>query len=488
MMYEKSFWLRRFEAFSFETREARLATVKQNGLAIKYFKDADEEICLVAINADPLAIKYITNRTPTIMMALCHRLQTLSQEEVRAFLDQANLAEDHLKLALDALLPQNLHLIPYANLSESILEYLAGKWPILLSWYSKPSERMIKAAQASCPITLENLSEEAKLQVSKKYPYMTPLLELTEDSVRQIIKEDSYTDYHITEYCDRRFKYLAHMNPDLLHELILRNSFYFKDVARFQTPETALLAVQERCYNLRYAEPQTEEMCWTALKSGNYCIEFIKNPTYGMVSYYLAQELRLYSHIRHLLTEKEWLMFYEKDPSYIHYFPSNLRTPELCDRALDANGYAIKYIENPTDEQIKRALTRDPCALQYVKDSSYCEYAVSLDGRALAYVSEKTDALCKMAVTNDGIAIKYVPKQTLELCLLAASQTPRAFEWINAEYLFDCYQATDRLTQRIVMNKAYYYGIQMPESMLLKCQRLSAKKETIRRETGLLIL
>lgn len=489
-MCEKSYWLRQFEGVS---REECIDALQQNGLVIKYLSEVSEELCLIALNTTPKSIKYITLRTPVILTALANKILVMKTHEFNTFassLHEANLLDDQMKHILDIILPTKLSTANRLPLSESVKEYIAGKWPDTLSWFSKPTRTMIKAAQDSFPRDVNNLDEETKLRISENHPYMVSKLDLADSSIRTILRQDCQPDYHITEYCNRRLKYFDHLDADFVTEAIVRCPFYFKDLAQFQTPETCLLAVQEYYYNIRFVLPenQTEEICWTALKTDAHCIDLIVKPTYGMIAYFLSKHLCLYDHFRPLLTKKEWDMFYEKDPSYIHYFPENLRTPELCNHALDYNGYAIKYIINPDKIQQERAIRCDPCAIQYIINPSrdLCHLAVGLDGRSLAYIPEKTDDLCKIAVTNDGIAIKYVPKQTLSLCLLAASQTPKAFEWIEFKYLKDCYEAVDGITQRIIMNEEYYFGIQMSNKLITKCRRLTAKKETIHRESGLL--
>jgi hypothetical protein len=60
-------------------------------------------------------------------------------------------------------------------------------------------------------------------------------------------------------------------------------------------------------------------------------------------------------------------------------------------------------------------------------DYDFCKLAVTKNEFALKYINEQTDELCKLAVTKNGNAICYVKEQTDELCKIAVQQNGSFF-------------------------------------------------------------
>ncbi len=73
---------------------------------------------------------------------------------------------------------------------------------------------------------------------------------------------------------------------------------------------------------------------------------------------------------------------------------------------LSINGLALKYIENPTLEQIN--------------------IAVKQNGKAIEFVNDKTEELCLMAVEQDGLAIRYIKTPSFDVAVKAALNNERS--------------------------------------------------------------
>ena len=77
--------------------------------------------------------------------------------------------------------------------------------------------------------------------------------------------------------------------------------------------------------------------------------------------------------------------------------------------------------------------------LQEMKDESCYRYftyedalkAVQKDGYKLKYVHTQTTELCRVAVQQAGLALKYVHVQTPELCRLAVQEDGNAIYYVN---------------------------------------------------------
>lgn len=80
---------------------------------------------------------------------------------------------------------------------------------------------------------------------------------------------------------------------------------------------------------------------------------------------------------------------------------------------LSINGLALKYIENPTIEQIK--------------------IAIEQNGKAIEFVKDKTEELCLMAVQQDGLALRYIKSPSFDVSVKAAQNHPNAVMLLDKE-------------------------------------------------------
>jgi Domain of unknown function (DUF4116) len=85
-------------------------------------------------------------------------------------------------------------------------------------------------------------------------------------------------------------------------------------------------------------------------------------------------------------------------------------------RAVEQNGYALRYVKEQTPEVCLRAVERNGDALQYVKEQTpeVCLRAVERNGDALRYVKEQTPEVCLRAVEQNGDALQYVNPSIFE--------------------------------------------------------------------------
>ncbi len=103
-----------------------------------------------------------------------------------------------------------------------------------------------------------------------------------------------------------------------------------------------------------------------------------------------------------------------------HYKNSGLvplcRNDEIIKLALNNNGLAIRFIDQPINNNIDKITQMN----LYPKDNAiqmnskiieeYCKIAVKQNGMALNYIKNKTDEICKIAINNNLLAFKYAPK------------------------------------------------------------------------------
>ena len=64
---------------------------------------------------------------------------------------------------------------------------------------------------------------------------------------------------------------------------------------------------------------------------------------------------------------------------------------------------------------MKEKKSKEQIEFEQWKDEKYCLKAVERNGYALKYVKEQTEAVCLKAVESDGDALKYVKEWSIYL-------------------------------------------------------------------------
>lgn len=104
-----------------------------------------------------------------------------------------------------------------------------------------------------------------------------------------------------------------------------------------------------------------------------------------------------------------------------------------CLSAVKQNGLALQFIENQTDEICFEAVRQNGLALQFVKKQTVdiCYEAVKQNGLSLQFIENQTENLCIKAVKKNWDAIKHVKKQTEKICKEAVESSMYAFEFVE---------------------------------------------------------
>lgn len=441
-----SFSIRKYMYLSHASYETCLASVSKNGLALQYVpvEYRDDAMCTAAIANDYRAFTWA------------------NESNIQAFIDSVckSDAEGLREMILSEDVKRRLILVrPFivmylSDLSDELIRYAVDLNPDVLH-VVKPTPELIKIAESKYNYD-SSVSESDKLAILKSKPYLMSLLKPSEETIWELIHDGLRKPVDFLLYNRNPIQWLVNPTQEMIMHITKNSNNFFQYFE--QSDEICQIAVQRSSDNIQYCKTQTEELCWQALKQQAYTIRYIKHPTPSMVAYamtilgdlsYVSLEYR---------TETACKIAYAKDKNNIHLFPCIYRSHSLCVETLPYNGYAIKYIENPSIEDIRVAIKADPCSIQFVEcDMSLYEMAVSLDGRALAYVEEQSPAICKLAVSNDGTAIRYVKDQTLELCLIAAKQNPKAMEYIDFTKIdiAECWKVVRKDAKPFLLSEAH---------------------------------
>lgn len=105
----------------------------------------------------------------------------------------------------------------------------------------------------------------------------------------------------------------------------------------------------------------------------------------------------------------------------------------ITNEKLIENGYSIRYVLNPTEEQCLLAVNSRPLSLVFIKNQTVniCKQSVEKDGLALQYVTRQTEEICLKAVAQNPYSFRYVVDQTYKLQLEALNRIPQLVDFIK---------------------------------------------------------
>jgi len=209
-----------------------------------------------------------------------------------------------------------------------------------------------------------------------------------------------------------------------------------------------------------------KELTIPMLSEYPYSIKFLKNPSEYEQLIVVNKDSSLFAEIENP-TDNVYIAILKKDARYITKIPQERITQEMCDIAVDQNGYALKLLPDKfkTRETMLTAVKRDGDALSFVpesmRDYEICSAAVNQCGDVLQYVpNELRDfamcnsailhnlpwwnfgeipeelpeyyELCKLAVNKNGDMLQSIPKHriTYEICLAAINQNPGSSRFV----------------------------------------------------------
>ena len=98
-------------------------------------------------------------------------------------------------------------------------------------------------------------------------------------------------------------------------------------------------------------------------------------------------------------------------------------SPEVQMEAVKEDGWAIRYIKNPTVEVQMAAVKQDGRAIEFIKNPTpeMQMEVVKQDGSAIQHIKNPTPEMQMEAVKQDGSAIKYIKNPTPEVVEFARS-------------------------------------------------------------------
>jgi hypothetical protein len=125
--------------------------------------------------------------------------------------------------------------------------------------------------------------------------------------------------------------------------------------------------------------------------------------------------------------------FEEFNKKYPWVFKNIKFTEEEQQLAVQQDGLAIRFIDNPSEEVKKLAVQQDGYAIQFIANPSegIKKLAVQKNGLAIHYIKNPSEEIQKLAVQNYGFAIRFIANPSEEIQKLAVQKNGDAIRFIK---------------------------------------------------------
>jgi hypothetical protein len=146
------------------------------------------------------------------------------------------------------------------------------------------------------------------------------------------------------------------------------------------------------------------------------------------------------------------------DPHSIFCIPEKFRTQERVIQAFDECSDVIRFIENPTDQQIKLALEKNPMNLRFIpwnrQTDEFIEMVIDKDPSCIEYAVHQKEEFCWQALHKDPTTINEIRDCTTAMVQYALLQPDIRLDCLMAETIVMCWrQLSLEQKKQVVVNK-----------------------------------
>ncbi|PLY08031.1 MAG: hypothetical protein C0625_03535 [Arcobacter sp.] len=393
---------------------------------INQFKEADILKCL---KLDPYKIRYLDNPSIKTQQLVAELNPSAAANEIKNI--DFNVAENIFKYA------DHIELKNFKEPSPKI-ELLAVKYlKKPFKYYSNPTkEAQLLAIEKNVNniFNIKNPSKEViKKAIEKNYRIVTRLT-LNNEMKLFAIKQNLKVFNLITldkKSQDYFFKTTKFLDKDLAHdkklELLKKYPFCIKYIKN-PTEEEQLIAINSNSYALNYIKtPVSEKIKLTAIKRSPNVFKQIKNPSFELQKEAVKANAK---NIQYIKEQKEELQILavQSDGYAIEYIENpSLKVEEISLR--ETRTHSVSHIKKPNLALLERYISIYPKEQEYVTNYMPIEVSkILLKYNGALYEAEnynkaiQTDEIRKIAIKQYPKAIFNMENPSLELITFALKQ------------------------------------------------------------------
>lgn len=353
--------------------DKQIATVKEDGSAIKYIKKPSEKVQLEAVNTDGTAIRYIENPIEEVQLAALrstshgHFRNPYTTQVAECIKNPSDYVKQLISVIEDV---ENIKNIK--NPSQEIQLVAIDKSKYAIKYIDNPC----KAAQlrslygsfrADTYNYINNPCEEAKELAIIHYPFIIKDMEGQSEDLQLLALERVNKEEEGTRTWAKSdiFKYFKNPTDKVKLEALKYNGLVIQYIEN-PTEEMKLLAVKENGNALKYIKNPSEKIQLEAVKTDGEAIQYIENPTEEMklaaVTFQEDKRPR-YGNLKYIENPSEEVQIAAlRNPfaAMVHLLRS---IPNASDKvklaAVEYNPAHIESIDNPTEEMQMAAIEQD---------------------------------------------------------------------------------------------------------------------------------
>jgi len=285
-------------------------------------------------------------------------------------------------------------------------------------------------------MSIVKISDDAKINLEgERYNCDQMILEQNYLIKEHPIWKEKNIEY-VLEHDGMLLEFFENKNKELCLKAVGQNGLALQFVNEDdQDDDIIMLALKQTSYALEFATYQNFDMCRFAIEECPFVIEHVKdeymvkdNIDLRMIAVKANGTLLRYIKEQNVDICKAAIL---QTPLAIKYVID--QTDELCRLATECNKTAILNFREPTKEQFLLAIQKNAYILTFIY--RYKNHTFVNDYPKLV-AFWKCDEFRKEAVEKNGNAIRYIQNPSQELCCVAVKQNPSAIEYIeNNDFL-----------------------------------------------------
>lgn len=361
-----------------QTKDQCIQAVTHDPMNLSWVVNQTEEICLAAMKSGVCAFHYVEDKTP----AIC----TLA-------LDPDMYPKPDPSEWMENMYHPILEMLEQSNYNE-----IVKVAPYSIQYIEKPSIELIKLA----------VNSHGKLILLFDYP--------SDEIVWAALKSNVEVFEYITEHQRCKSKYKFNDPTNEMIDYVLSVDGTMIRYVNIKTHARCLAAVTNTYKALDNIESgmMSENIIWAAIKQKPSCLSYSFCPTEEMIEYVLA-----------------------KSPLNIRYVFKKYQTPEICERVISENPYALLGAEHVDSETRKELLAKHPSLLSDCKNQLFYDHdlimiAIKAHWSAIRFVGNYiiSDEMRKTAIDQNGMALKFINHKNVpeKFIIQGLSTSPFAYE------------------------------------------------------------
>lgn len=342
--------------------------IARNPLLLSQIENQTEELCLMAVTLNGLAIQFVIKKT----QAIC----TAAYENTRFAIQYID--EEWQTADMGKCIYPNIELFKYVKIQTNDICVSALRFSLQnFKYIMNPTlEMYLYVVTNGNPNVYEQfrqmeLTDHIMIQILNVKPQMLQYFKhTTPDLDLYAVKKDITAIEHVKNWQNYdSFLWAVERNGLLLRHIVFPVNLGFGQILKIN-----LAAVKQNGLALEYCNTVTEEIYHEAIKN---------------------------------------------NPMALKYILDAYKTKKLCLCALNINGLALQYVVNKTLEFCNLAVTNNGLALKFVDDKTdeICIVACMQNGLALQFIDNPSLKVCFVACKENIEAIAYVPLEFIPLIM-----------------------------------------------------------------------